>query len=455
MTTPPYVMNSATGAGPNLITSANGATQYGVWYSQKGAGMIVGARNRATNTWTTHALTGGEVTEMQLPMPNTLDAASHRFPSIGYDSSGYLHVMAQMHNDLDTTRYFRYLRSVNPNDVSSWSAPTVPGEFGSNGYPQFTVCDNGDLYFFMRTGVNAASARGNTSDWRIPNGQTAWKGGDGGASGRMLWQGVLVPNAKGPGVPGDDDTTDTAYNWCAYTAQPFVEPLTWPHPGRVWMYGNRKVINDGAGTSDCLTVIYSDDAGVTWKAVDSSSVTLPIDFINTGLNAQIPAALTPASDNWQHGDISLIAVNPANGQPVITTGSVNTGNTWLLTYTGSAWTSTLMTAGRFASVGGRAGGCHPVYYRNTLWWRFTGGNHPRCQYLVNDAGTEKVQIGHGLEDFGKINYPVDDGNVSMHYLMGYDPIAYRKWGTLEWLIPDGDAPKVYSLGNHCRMAAAP
>jgi len=453
MTSTPDCRNGA-GAGPNLVTTADGLTQYAAWYTQRGSGLSVGKRTRSSSTWTVHALAGAEVTEMGLPVPNDVDSVGHRFCSLGYDSSGYVHLFANMHNDgTANTQKVRYLKTNSPGDITSWTAPTLPSEDVSCAYPQPVQMTNGDLYLFMRCGPNGAgSAVGNTLDWRIKNGETAWKDGAGTttANGRLFWQGVLVANGGGPGVTGDGYGSDTTANWSAYCALPFIEPAWSLHPSRVWMYGNRKVTQDGLGTADLLTVMYSDDHGVTWKAVDGSAVTLPVDFINNGTNAQ--TGLSAPSGNWAHSDISLMCVNPTTGWPLVIMPVTSGGNLYKLQYNGTSWSSPQETSTWWNQVGTGRLATHAFYRKDkTLWFRFTSGNHPRKQYLVQDATTNLVMMSHELEPPGAAGWQMGDGNAPLHWISSYDPVAYRKLGALEWLVPDDDIPKVYSFGSHARM----
>ena len=170
----------------------------------------------------------------------------HNTINIAVDADGYIHV-AGNHHDVP----LRYIRSANPDDLSSW---VEPGMTGSNEdsvtYPQFVKMRDGTLLFFYRNGV---SGDGNTYLNRYnPDTQT--------------WQALHAPLIDG------NATSENAYLWHIAVDADDAIHIVWCWRGT----GDRDTNND-------LCYAVSRDAGDTWEKTNGSSYTIPITHASADL----------------------------------------------------------------------------------------------------------------------------------------------------------------------------
>jgi len=220
-----------------MVTLEDG-TQYAVWVD--GASMvIVGKRTLGFDNWETFNL--GTVAGNPLGTPVAFDG--HNNSVIERDSQGYLHIAANHHGSP-----LRYVRSVNPDDISAWTAPGMVGDEGVVvSYPQFLTLPSNEMLFFFRQG---------------------------GAS-----DGDLLINAYNPVtqvwtrrvhlLTGADPANST--NWGTYINTPSVDAAGRIHVFFLW----RPASNDPAGAVD-IGHVTSTDSGATWKQMGGTVMTTPI-----------------------------------------------------------------------------------------------------------------------------------------------------------------------------------
>lgn len=423
--------------GPNLITTEDGLTDYAVWYDDAGE-LHVGKRVRATQQWgvshTEYTFAGAARTALGLPV--ALDG--HNYAAIARDRLGYLHVWANMH--LDTCRQ---VKSANPDDITAWADATtaLPSVGARCTYPSPVQLPGGDFFFWMRTGrayggagtPNDISGRANTQAWRNINGVWQPK--------VELFRGLTVPNAKGPGVDGDDSENETVYNWSSYPVTTHVEASWQPHPGRIHMAWVWRIDGNDARTNITPSYAYSDDGGVTWKAIDGSAVTLPIDPVNS-LNVQ--CGVTHQGEGYING--GGLCLDPRTGYPVIT---VSSSPWYEIKWTGSAWTQT--TIGTTELHGRTISNLLIPYAVGGHLWLLTNDNTPpvsryghRMMMLAKRDGTTHVKLGDRVRAGGP--YGTWEARAN--------PVAHRLFGTVEVLIPNGNSPRVYSFGGGRHAAIA-
>ncbi len=144
-----YGYNAAPFVQDNLVTIGN--RQYATWWNSARR-PIIAKRILPTGAWSTYDLS--KVSGNPLASPVARDG--HNSIALGVDSDGRIHVAGNMHSNV-----MRYVRSVNPHSISSWTTTSRPGRGSTQiTYPQFVRLSTGALYLSYRDGTS-----GNGDDW--------------------------------------------------------------------------------------------------------------------------------------------------------------------------------------------------------------------------------------------------------------------------------------------------
>ena len=511
MTIPPNPLSSAT-VGIHLWSV--GPYQFAVWYDLAGE-LRIGRIQRGTHQWgvnhTEWTVTGTPRTVLALPV--ALD--EHNYPSVCVDGNGRIHVWANMHNNP-----MRYIRSVDPHTSDTWTAASgwtdaaseLPSVEDRCTYPTPIMFPDNTMAFYLRngsenpTGPDPVSGQYNSYMWDRTASGTSW------GARRFVWQGLSVPDAGGPGIPGGDGTTaiDDRTNWSVYPSNFLVERGTDPYPGRLhvsWVWRSEGV--DGF-SNQWPSYAYSEDKGVTWKAIDGTPLTVPITPLNSIAARCTPgcpgawvrsisrasnvvvADLDTANHGFIVGDTIHCRVIDTSYDGQFTVASI--GNP---TSTSIAWAQVAaddasggtgsVTKTRYLNWGTLTidykGFPHilgsiedAVYIRrnatNTAWvesivanpiggvvftTRFGGVFWRRGDLwgLASSQPNHKRRVrAFRITNPGPVHILSGDVGPASGWDPSHDGEAWRLHGLIETLAPDGDRPRVFSFGGGGRFAAA-
>lgn len=220
-----------------MVTLADG-TQYVVW--EDGSRSIrVGKRMVGSADWEEFDL--GTLAGNPLAVPVANDG--HNNTVIERDALGYLHISGNHHGSP-----LHYVRSVNPDDITSWTAPGMVGDEGLVvSYPQFLTLPSGEMLFFFR--------QGGASDGELKI--NAYN-----ATTQVWTRRVHLLTGADPG---------NSTNWGTYINSPCVDGAGNIHVFFLW----RPASNDPAGAVD-IGHVTSTDSGVTWKQMGGTVMPTPI-----------------------------------------------------------------------------------------------------------------------------------------------------------------------------------
>ncbi len=234
--------------------------------------------------------------EKDYPDYRAFDDGHHEF-SIGIDRDGYIHVAGDMHNFPDaeissslpsaySSTTILYWKSKYPEDITDFdfmggsSSEKIPGENWS--YGRFVRDRNDKLYYVSRT-----LAR-----------QQYWQNG-----------------GRGLGIYSYDETTKS---WTAYGAQAPIFDASYPvvcweesgqNGGSYQQYkadicfdkDNRMYLATGMNTQNgpaqvnSIIFAYSDDGGVTYRKMDGSSISLPMQVASGSRQADVVDSVPSAA----------------------------------------------------------------------------------------------------------------------------------------------------------------
>lgn len=491
----------------NLVTV--GDWQFALWYTLADE-LRIGRIVRGAQTWGVdhdeYEFAGAPRTVLGLPVPFD----EHNYPAVAVDGNGRLHVWANMHNDT-----LRYVRTVNPHTTGGWLADAgwvdasseMAGAEIDTTYPTPVQLPDGGMWFYIRTdtGPPAGTGASDSKHWTRGPTDTEW------TERGLFFQGNEVPDAGGPGIPGSGaDDSSSRTNWNAYPTVPYVESGRDPHPGRMHMSWCWKIAPFEQGTTNVMPgYAYSDDGGVTWQAIDGTVLTLPVTPLNN-LACRIPgsafvkdivrasgivvATLDTADHGITVGDQIEVWCVDLGFEGVFTVGALvgDTGVAWgqagadTSSYGGAVVkTPRLLNWGAIAVDGGglphmfvsNNGGTW--FHRddtNTGWVRETVANPVagvtrtgRCGGVFRQRGGlwlltsrwpnlgRRVCLTRADGQSGDVTL---SGNVgtSDPDVGGWEPTfdreAWRLFGVIETLVPDGDRPRVFTFGGHARARAA-
>jgi hypothetical protein len=209
--------------------------------------------------------------------------------------------------------------------------------------------------------------------------------------------------------------TRTYVNGC------FVEQ--YPHRDRVWVWGIGRDDWNDITTQSHPWIIYNDTVTdrLTWKAVDGSSVSMPLQQASVpGSAYEIPQA-HGAYSSFQSGQL----VVDLSGHPSVILKEGATNNQWHVFYDGASWQAELCATTSAA----------PSMFRLGMGVAFYREFSNRIQASSILAGGMNVQMGNPVSSAWDIPYA--------------DPIQQSKYhAEVHLMIPDGDNPAIASLGNH-------
>ena len=447
--------------------------------------IVIGRRERNPfGAWETFELAGAARTAMACPVSLsdqhnwvTIAVTNHN----GVDNSNdVLHVLGNMHN-----HPLRYVKS-GAGSIVSWFDATgdlpVPTDIIRWSYPIPAQMADGKLWLYMRTSEEFGGSGRSDSHFWIHDG-VSW------SAPTKIGQGLRVPNAGGPGIPGSDATSDEPRdgglpaNWNMYIAPPYVESDRNPHPGRIHIFGmwHRNATWE-RGDNDPF-YIWSDD-GEDWFAIDGTPVTFPITPIDPflPLASNNPAIYTgtsdPLSNELRPDDGSGIAGpwgGPENdpeperggyshpgGTPTIDPQGYpvhlcNTQPWCLIRWNGTAWQQEEFNPAPYTGAWRPNGpGTEQFIGEGTAIYR---KNKLHALSIVQGPGSNRRVALWELDETPKrairMTGPVHADDGVKPWYCTFDREAFRRFNTVEVWGPNGDTPHVVTFGDGPVMFLGP
>jgi hypothetical protein len=399
-------------------------------------GVRVGRQTIATGAWTYHDIDGAAATALALPVGND----DHHFAALGIDSTGRLWLAVHMHN-----HPLRWIVTTNPQDITAWSVgPALPGINTRNTYPVFIKRPDGTLRFWLRSGpTGSGSGRSNSMCWVESEG--SWS-----TSVPLMFQGLEVPDAGGPGINGSGADVENETNWSPYVARPAVEDHgdgTWTeHWFLIWRHRSSPAGSEAGGSYPPGMVVertnilpsYLQYRSVTdsWHAIDGTPVTFPVHPLN---NPAIQTGLTAGAEGW----INLFGYTiDDDGHPHVTLSRDPVYHLW---WNGESWQQAqVVTAGanyQYSTV--IATPVQAVWLRGRLLYLAMGSHatNQRTPVLADESSGSIVRL-------GGIN------SLVAGFTPNYDHEALRTRGVVEVMTPTMTQASVVSFGDGARMRAA-
>jgi hypothetical protein len=496
----------------SLLTYDN--YQFAVWYDVAGE-LHIGRIRRGVHRWGVnhqeYTFAGAPRTVLNLPVADD----DHNYPAIAVDGLGRLHVWANMH--IEALKYVRTSAAHTTDGwlaTAGWVDAT--GELPSVGaiftYPTPVPLRDGTIWFYARNDVTGSrSGMSDSQYWTLAPGSTTW------SPRRTIFQGCSVPNAGGAGIAGSPAGVEDVTNYNAYPTNFLVEDETRPHPGRIhmsWIWRHTGVGGGVSGEENVLPCYaYSDNGGHEWKTIDGVRLPMPITPLNS-IEARVPggalvtqiaragsivvATLDTPNHGLAVGDTITCVVQDVSYNADVTVAVVGPGSG--LNANQVAWGQAVgddpsggvgsVTKIRYKNWGGitvdEKGLPHIVcsisprrYIRrnaaNTAWVESTITNpvHPTLQvtsravcfwlrghlWQLSECTPGSARRVRLLRVTGSTS---PQRVVTMSGIVGtgawdpsHDPEAYRRFGTVEILAPNGDKPAVFTFGGqgYKRLAA--
>lgn len=479
--------------GPNLITV--GLWEYAVMFTgypvldeagtTASSDLQVCRRQRTTapggtGIWNVHKMTGAEATALSLP--NT-DGDSHKWCALMIGGDERMHVWANMHADpypqpagAFTAPENGLHYAVSTQSVANVWPPTfvkgfLPQQAPANSYPTAARFQTNELVLLLRDGPldaaanpplangrgDSGSGRSNASIWMMPADGSAW------GNKRMMFQGVKAGGTVN-GLPlggavgyfePDDDT-----NYGPYWTNLLVEPAGSVHPGRLhlaWIWRQIPIAADGTRSVNILPSYgYSDDKGATWRAIDGTLLTFPIgpwDGNNLACRTGLlhPTGVQSNGQSWDaQGYLNWggICVDPATGFPHMAVSQ----NPWFhMWWDGTIWRQASITGlPRAVKLGGfNITSRMSCYWIKDAMWVLTNAVTPgeRHLRLFRVDGNRSVRLGPEIQNATPSTHGPGSGGLWEAHA---DPEAVRLFGVIHTLMPDGDAPRVFTFADNHR-----
>ena len=226
----------------NLTTFNN--HQYATWWSYDKR-PIIGKRKLPYGDWETFDLSTVPDNPLQSPVVDD----GHNNIVVAVSNDGYIHVVGNHHGYA-----LRYVRSVNPEDISSFEGATMTGS-DTVTYPTFVKLKNGELLFFFREG---SSESGKTNINAYGDGTRTWV-------------------RRKTGFIDGIITSDHGYlNHIA------VDRFGTIHVGGTWR------ATPQANTNRHIFYAKSEDGGYSWKRSDGTMLPDPITINNCEIILETP-----------------------------------------------------------------------------------------------------------------------------------------------------------------------
>jgi len=404
--TPGNDRTSASSSQPQFIRSYDDTFEVGILIKNNWDGMLW-KKDVASGTYGSlfnlNTIVGNP---FNMPV-NSVD--SHWTLTCVLDTLNNVHVMGNTHA---TDWFYAYTNVTNWPPSTTWTVPafnTLP--WNNTGlklhtYTYFTRMLDGTVIQFSDqedSAVDTTAGRDFTA-WKLPPGSLTWQ--------PLASNGEFMITAGNQTL--NNGIPDRAY---LYGIATFILPNGTERLGVVAIWAKR----DPADTflKRNLLYAYTDDLGITWKAVDGTVLTMPLDWNNYG-----PAAIT-SSPTWSENGSAGFCYDSSGFPHCIAQNRDISSPMWLeLYWNGTAWTSrNVPIQGAGASIG-------PGIFslKNELFYVTTAFNAMRIRNVVTG------------NQFG-IGGPAWNGCKPVP-----EPVGMRDRSRLSFLIPNGDSPLVYDVG---------
>ena len=431
-------------------------------------------------------------------------ADDHNFPAVAVDGPGKIHVWANMHTDpMRTVKTTAAHTTDGWLATAGWASATadLPSTDPAAPTPSPSPRRRRPLLLHAATAPHRPAVR----RLRRPLLRPAAPPAPPGPAAPPCSKALASPTPAAPVSPATDVTVDSD-QLVAYTPVPVVESDRGPHPGRLHISWVWRPDSPGLDVPNVgLSYAYSDDHAATWKAIDGTALTLPFTPLNN-LAARLPGhrphhhplphhqrrhrhprhrlprlaigdPITASSKSSptppgrpvhchrrrrrqphlgpnrrqrihhrRHGHprpisrtASRIAIDD-NGRPHII---CSPAPTWYLRHDGTRWIPT--TESPNPSTGGPAPEPLSAFWlRGNLWLLKARPSTPvsAVPRIVELTGPATVMVAMG-----------GDVDPSGDWEPCYDREAYRRFGTVEVLTPDGDTPRVVHVRARRRPAS--
>jgi hypothetical protein len=447
MATAGIVRNGTSSSGPLLMEDMDGVYQYGLCVrSDWGLTLfrrLIDADPLDSASYDTYDLSADATAAAALDLPVPSDD-NHYVVCIGIDEQDRIHLTGNTHFESQNYLYGTW----SPPAAPSWTVPTWGSlPWGSGGganrhtYNFMTRDSVGNLLWVMsQTDSLSATAGGDRVYYYLPPGAgTTWL--------PALGTGVKEIASTNASPTGTADRV--------YMFEPIVEPGAGANGGdRIHHHGLWRTGDADADTQQQPFYLYHDEIGTNdcYNAA-GDPVTVPVTWDNRAA-VQIDGApgfsatqshMAIDADGYPH----LIVRNGNSVGAGVLSDAFGTMGTHVRCYwNGTAWQIVRLSIGADGSL-------PPGIFRirDDLYIGTSNGASNRINVrnraALPAAGATLIKMGG----------PVDASNPELGLGGGTwnprpDPVALYRYGRLDFLVPDGDDPRVYSFGNHHRCVAS-
>lgn len=366
----------------------------------------------ATGQWQTFDLTSVFATPQSVPPKDgKVDAAdAHKTMAIAVDALGHVLVVGNLHTDPLTIA-----RTVNPHDITAWTAG-VPSVIAGSGdpanctYPAFAAFSDGELWLkFSQEDVGGSSDGRDSVIYRLEAGETTWAP-VGSGSGEIM---TAVGNESVPAGPGE-------VNRRAYLYPGIVDRQDTYHIWGSWRLRRGPVLQPD------LIYMKTADRGETWQNAQGVTVDVPLTYPDSLAAVQVTGG----------------AANPANAGNLAVDWEGHIHGTYFFLYAtdpvhfwwdGSQWNTESLASLGFTDL--------PVitFIREEIW--YTGFKEGRLVSMNPSTGAMAI---HGeVPGPAPITPTVSFPNGACYAPAPDHPMS----GVATFFLPQGDLPRIYSLGN--------
>jgi hypothetical protein len=413
------------------MTNHAGTYQVGVM-TKLDWNVLVFKRDLTTGAYSTYDLTADAAALDAGITPILSDALGgddHWMVAVGIDDQNRTYIAGNSLPTTPGTGTPKMIRSA-ANSISSWTKITYPYPgFPQSGGNSLTgsntttynffhqMMDGRMLYFLDQRDVESHPYHKDQLGFVLPLGATNFQ--------------PLVDNGE---IGTADDVSPQRY----YLQGVAVERS--PHRDRVWLVGAWRLTWDDVTTQTLPHVIYNDNVTdkTSWKDVTGGSVTMPLTWVTSKASVSDPTGATAVHPTVPIGNGTSYAFGSSQfrvdllGRPHFCyKESPSVSTIWHYWWDGSAWQkelagSTVATAAPFILQNQAAVGIfRPLSGRMQVNSVPSGG-----AFSTLMGGSIPSQFVNPMPD------PVQITNGNVHLV-----------------IPDGDTPKVWTLGDHARRTA--
>jgi hypothetical protein len=431
--------NGTRTSGPLLMEDMDGVYQYGVcvradWGLTLWRRLINASPNDPAS-YDTYDLSADATATAALDLP-VKSADNHYAVCIGIDEQDRIHLAGNVHFEAQNYLYGTW----SPPSAPSWTVPTFASmPWGTGGANRFTynymTRDTvGNLVWIMsQTDSGSATAGGDRIYFYLPPGSgTTWLP----ALGTGLKE--LASTNSGP-----DGTADRVYMF-----EPVVEPGAGAGGGdRIHHTGLWRTGDADADSQQQPFYLYHDELGTNdcYNAA-GDPIPVPVTWDNRA-NVQITGApgfsCTPSSLGIDHlGRPHVIVRNgDSTGTGALSDGSGNMGTHVRCYWDGDDWQVTRINVGSDGSL-------PPGIFRwkTDLMVLTSNGASDRIN-LRTKAASPLVSTGLRWKVGGPVDAALTGGGGGT-WDPRPDPVALYRSARLDFLVPDGDEPRVATWGHH-------